>query len=193
MEEEGGGDFPLTAVQGTQIIGITQTVAAVFAVALILNVGRRPIFVWGQFFIATSTFICGLSILYGWNMLAFISVNGLGIAYQMTKGGCAWMYVSEVTVDVASGLSMAAQYGNLTLISFTFESMMNSHLKVFGTIWYFSAISFIGTVFCYWFVKETRGLTDYEKKTLYTPKGYKDEDFKETELQTCPTPTTLPT
>ena len=108
----------------------------------------------------TSTFLCGLSILYDWNTMAFISINMLVASYQMSYGAVAWLYVPEVTVDVASGLCMASQFINLTIISLTFEFMINSSLKVYGSIWYFSVITYIGTIFCYCFVKETRGLTD---------------------------------
>ena len=81
----------------------------------------------------------------------------------------AWLYVPEVTVDEASGICMAALYINLTLISLTFEFMINSALKVYGSIWYFSGLTFLGFIFCYYFVRETRGLNDIEKKLLYTP------------------------
>ena len=38
-----------------------------------------------------------------------------------------------------------------------------------GTVWYFSALNFLGLLFFLFFVKETKGLTDLEKKTLYSP------------------------
>lgn len=82
----------------------------------------------------------------------------------------AWLYVPEVCVDAGTGLAVASQFVNLTLITLTFEYMINSELEVHGTIWYFSAFSFIGFLFCLFIVKETRGLSDIEKKTLYSPK-----------------------
>ena len=48
--------------------------------------------------------------------------------------------------------------------------MINSALKVYGSIWYFSGLSFIGFIFVLCMVRETRGLTDLEKKSIYTPK-----------------------
>ena len=86
----------------------------------------------------------------------------------------AWLYIPEVTVDAASGFAAGAQFINLTVIGFTFEFMINSELKVYGSIWYFAALTFIGFLFCIFFVRETRGLTDLEKKTLYSPKGVGD-------------------
>ena len=41
-----------------------------------------------------------------------------------------------------------------------------------GTIWVYAGINFAGFIFCLIFVKETRGLTDLQKKTLYSPKNH---------------------
>jgi hypothetical protein len=60
---------------------------------------------------------------------------------------------------------------NLTVISLTFEFMINSELKVYGSIWYFAAFTFVGFLFCLIFVRETKGLTDVQKKMLYSPKS----------------------
>ena len=91
----------------------------------------------------------------------------------------AWLYVAEVTVDAASGFSAAAKFINLMIISFTFEYMLNSPLKVHGAIWYFGAMTILGFFFCLCFVRETRGLTDLEKKMLYSPKSILDEQIME--------------
>ena len=36
----------------------------------------------------------------------------------------------------------------------------------------YAGINFAGFIFCLIFVKETRGLTDLQKKTLYSPKNH---------------------
>ena len=56
------------------------------------------------------------------------------------------------------------------LVAFTFEFMINSSLNVHGTLMYYGGTTFLGFLFCLCCVRETRGLTDLEKKTLYTPK-----------------------
>ena len=68
-------------------------------------------------------------------------------------------------------MAVASQFLNLTLISLTFEFMINSAMQVHGTIWYFAGFNFLGFIFFLVVVKETRGLSDLEKKTLYSPKG----------------------
>jgi len=87
-----------------------------------------------------------------------------------------WLYVPEVTIDASTGLAVASQFINMTMVSLTFEFMINSSLEVHGTIWYYSALTFLGCFFCIIFIKETRGLTDLEKKTLYSPKNLEIEE-----------------
>lgn len=97
-------------------------------------------------------------------------INLFIASYHLSQGSVAWLYVPEVTVDAASGFAASAQFINLTLLSLTFEFMINSFLKVYGTIWYFSGFSFLGFLFCLCWIRETRGLTDIQKKALYSPK-----------------------
>ena len=82
-------------------------------------------------------------------------------------------------MDAASGFATGAQFINLMLITFTFESMINSSLRIYGTIWYFAAMTILGFLFCLCFGSETRGLTDLEKKTLYSPKSVTYEQIME--------------
>jgi len=62
--EETGGDFPLTPLQGTYVIGIANGLFACIAFAYIGKIGRKPIFIVGQFAMGVFLFLCGLSILY---------------------------------------------------------------------------------------------------------------------------------
>mmetsp|Transcript_41625 Transcript_41625/g.54827 ORF Transcript_41625/g.54827 Transcript_41625/m.54827 type:complete len:140 (+) Transcript_41625:25-444(+) len=118
-----------------------------------------------------SLFACGLGVLESWNLMAFIMIIVFISSFNSTTGAVSWLYIPEVCVDAATGLAVASQFLNLTIISFTFEFMINSELQVHGSIWYFSALNFIGFLFCLCFVKETRGLADVQKKTLYSPIG----------------------
>jgi len=102
--------------------------------------------------------------------------------YQLSTGSVAWIYIPEVCVDAATGLAAAAQFINLTIISLTFEFMINSPLKVYGSIWYFAGITTVGFFFCLFVVRETRGLSDLEKKTLYSPKRVESKPVEEVEL-----------
>ena len=124
---------------------------------------------------AASLFFCGLSTFKGWDLEAFVTLCFFIFTFNMTQGSVAWLYVPEVTVDAASGFCTCFMYFNLIILSFSFEFMINSSMKIYGTLWYFSGMTFVGFLFCIFFVRETRGLTDLEKKMLYMPKSFSDE------------------
>ena len=123
--------------------------------------------------------LCGVCVLYGYNMASFVTLCLFVASFQLSQGSVAWLYIPEVCVDAASGFAAGAQFLNLIVISFTFEFMINSPLKVYGSLWIFAAFSAIGVIYVIFFVKETKGLTDLEKKTLYTPKSSLDQEIME--------------
>ena len=47
--------------------------------------------------------------------------------------------------------------------------MINSSLKVYGTMWYFGIWNAAGFLFLLIFLRETKGLTDAQKMQLYAP------------------------
>jgi|UniRef100_A0A7S3MKI0 hypothetical protein len=89
----------------------------------------------------------------------------------MSTGAVALLYVTEVCADVASGLVSGCMFLNLTILTLTFEMKLESALDVHGTIWYYAVMNFAGFLFCLLFVRETCGLTDLQKKSLYAPKS----------------------
>ena len=118
---------------------------------------------------SVSLFICGLGVLENWNLTAFIMILFFCSSFNLGIGALQWVYIPEVSVDAATGLAVASLYVSLTIISSNFEYMINSGLQVHGTVWIFSSLNFLGFLFCLFFVKETKGLTDLQKKTLYSP------------------------
>lgn len=129
-----------------------------------------------------SMFLCGLSVYHEWFVSAFTWIIVMILSFHLLAGGLTWVYVPEVCVDTASGVGIAVQSTNLTIVAFTFDYMINSRLKVYGSLWYFAAFNFVGMLFHIFVVKETRGLTDLQKKTLYTPKDIVEAEVAETEL-----------
>lgn len=52
-------------------------------------------------------------------------------------------------------------------LSMTFEYQLQSDMGIQGNLWLFGSASLLGFFFMLIFVKESRGLTDLEKKQLY--------------------------
>ena len=125
---------------------------------------------------AVFLFICGYAAIKEENILSFVSLCAFFMSSTLSQAVINWLYIAEVTVDAASGFCVAGKAINLLIVSFSFEYMINSPLQIHGTIWYYSTVTFVGFLFCLFFVKETMGLTENEKKTLYSPKSDDDID-----------------
>ena len=96
-------------------------------------------------------------------MILFISI------YVITNGPIIWLYVSEIVSDTALGLCLFVLWSVILLLSFFTSPLMDSALHPEGVFWIFSISSFGGAVFAHFYVKETSGLSDKQKKMLYMP------------------------
>ena len=68
-------------------------------------------------------------------------------------------------------------YTNGIIIALTTEEMVNAWTPA-GTFLYYSFLNLLGFGFVHKFIKETSGLSDAEKKSLYAPKEEEAIEFK---------------
>ena len=118
---------------------------------------------------ALCMFLCGLSLVQEWYTTVFISLNLFILFFQTSQGGVTWLYAAECTVDSANGLCVSALYLNATLLSLTMEYMIFGPMGPHGTFWLFAGINFVGFIWIWIVLKETRGLTNLQKRALYAP------------------------
>ena len=85
------------------------------------------------------------------------------------------MYAAEVAVDTALGLCILALFLSLLEKAITMEFMVHSAMGPHGMFFFLGAITLIGAIFIALFIKETKGLSDLEKKSLYFPDDIKAE------------------
>ena len=87
--------------------------------------------------------------------------------YMTTTGPCAWAYAAETCTDTALSMCVFTLYWWQTLESFTTETLMNWSPE--GTFFIFGGITAVSVFFLYFFVGETKGLSEREKKEIYMP------------------------
>jgi len=105
-------------------------------------------------------------------------------AFQFSQGPIAWMYAAEVAVDTALGLCILALFLSLLEKAITMEFMVHSAMGPDGMFYFLGAITLVGAVFVAIFIKETKGLSDMEKKTLYMPADLKVTPVRQKENAT---------
>jgi len=89
------------------------------------------------------------------------------------------MYAAEVAVDTALGLCILALFLSLLEKAITMEFMVHSAMGPQGMFFLLGGITLAGAVFVWFYIKETKGLSDKEKKQLYTPKDLLEADEAE--------------
>jgi hypothetical protein len=68
------------------------------------------------------------------------------------------------------GICILVLWGGVLLLSLTTNTMMTSAMGTSGVFFMFAGIAILGGIFCFFFIRETKHLTDKEKKNLYKPK-----------------------
>ena len=108
----------------------------------------------------------GLCLQSKWYMAGFISMVLFMASFSLI-GAISFIYVGEVTVDQAAGVTMGFFCLGGIIVSFTAEYVM-LWLTVPGTFYFQSAINLIYALI--WFCSiESAGKSDKEQKLLYAP------------------------
>ena len=167
------GKFDISPRNATILLGFIVSGAAVFAMWFVKQFGRRTIIIWGHFAMSIVLALTGIfnNLQYDSWVLAMIILY-LSI-YVNTSGPIAWVYATETTIDTALGACLFVLWGTTFFVSLVSPILMgDDYLGVSNVFFLFSILSFGGSTYGFFFIKETYGLSDKEKKSLYYPKEY---------------------
>jgi hypothetical protein len=159
---------------GTIILGMDAFIFALTSIILIRSVPRKYIFVGGHFGVGVSWLLVayfnyvenGIGVILGMNLFMVFYIN--------SSGTLAWTYAAETCIDAGIGVVIMSIYVNVIYLAIICPIILEP--TVLGPSIVFlgmSALSFVGSIYCATIMKETRGLTDQEKKEIYYPKNTK--------------------
>ena len=138
------------------------------AVYLIKKLPRRTLLIYGHVIIAVCHILIGAFAASTNDLGVVISMILFMIAYVITNGPIIWLYVSEIVSDAALGFCLFVLWTFVLILSLSTNFLMESFLQPQGVFWLFGVASMCGAYFNFRFAKETHGLQDKEKKTLYS-------------------------
>ena len=93
--------------------------------------------------------------------------------YDQTSGPVAWLYAAETTSDAALGFCLLVLWGTVFVLSLVCPILMQpDSLGPSNVFFILSGISVVGAAYSFFIIKETRCLTDKDKKLLFTPQKY---------------------
>ena len=171
------GAISLTGKQGSYLVGCINWAGALISPIPLVYYGRKTLLFWGQLSMGASLCLTAIFTLLDYSIPVIICICIFIISFQFSQGPIAWMYAAEVAVDTALGLCVLALFLSLLEKAITIEFMVHSEaIGSAGMFFILGAITTLGAVFIKIFVKETKGLSDIQKKQLYMPQEFIDED-----------------
>ena len=93
-------------------------------------------------------------------------------AFEFGPGPILWLYNGEILEENAISVAVFLNWLFVMIIGLLTPSLMNSWLGSGPTFIMFGLFNVAGVAFLYFFMKETKGLTDAEVKKLYQEKAY---------------------
>ena len=128
----------------------------------------------GHFFIAIIPASVGYFAIEGNNAGILTSILAFFFVYHNSTGPVAWLYAIETTIDVAFGVCVFTLWGTSFLLTLICPILMSDiYLGPCNVFFMFSGLSVLGSIYSYIFLRESKGLSDKEKKLLFTPLKYK--------------------
>ena len=164
-----GPDAKITPRQGTYIIAAVNFVASIASIATVRAFGRRPLLIFGHVGVAVCHGLLGLFIVSGHGLAVLITMCLFMIIYQNTCEPVGQVYVTEVCSDIALGISTQVLWLVIFVESLITETLMKSSLTPQGVFFVCSCLSVVAAVWEYFYVAETKGCSEREKKSLYIP------------------------
>lgn len=165
----GANGSSISPRQGTYIIAAVNFCASFLSIWTVRVAGRRTLLLGGHFLIALCHLLIGLFIIMGqgWGVIMMTCV--FMFIYQNTCEPVGQIYVTETCSDIALGVSTQILWLVCLLESLTTESLMESSLRPEGVFILFGIFSMLAVGLEWFFVAETKGLSEREKKNIYIP------------------------
>lgn len=168
----------LAATDATIIVGSIQVVATLLATFIVDKTGRRILLLISDFFMAISTILLAVYFQLkeddpsqvtelGW--LPVLAVCLFIAMFSIGYGPIPWLMVGELFANnvkaYASPLAGVFNWLLAFLVTKIFDTLRTS-LGIAGVFWLFTGFSLLGTVFVFFLVPETKGITLSEIQRL---------------------------
>ncbi|PCH42530.1 general substrate transporter [Wolfiporia cocos MD-104 SS10] len=166
----------------TGVVGIVMFLATIPAVIWVDSLGRKPVLISGAFLMAACHIIVAIiTALFhdswsshkaaGWAACAFVWIFAIGFGYSW--GPCSWIVVAEIWPMSVRGKGISIAASSNWMNNFIVGQVTPTMLARigFGTFVFFGSFSFLGGLFIWFLVPETKGLTLEEMDDVFGSAG----------------------
>jgi len=162
------GDLPLTPVNATKINYFVSLCGTFISIFTLLYLGRKTTLIIGLSVITASLALAGGFYWMKMGLPLYICVVNLGFMFSFSMGPVTWLYFGEVLSPKGFGVVVLGLWASSIETVFVMEYLLASEIKLAGTMWYIASWNLLCLIFVIFFIKETKGLTDVQKKNLYS-------------------------
>mmetsp|Transcript_8871 Transcript_8871/g.13661 ORF Transcript_8871/g.13661 Transcript_8871/m.13661 type:complete len:157 (-) Transcript_8871:22-492(-) len=136
--------------------------------------GRRSIVWVGHILMALSHITIGIMNNHNEDTGVIIMILVFVFFYQNTSGPVAWLYAAETAIDAGMGIILFTLWITVFALTLICPIIMSpDSLGPSPVFFMFGILSLFGALYCFFVLKETKGLTDKEKKSLFLPQRYR--------------------
>ncbi|KAK4464314.1 putative hexose transport-related protein [Cladorrhinum samala] len=178
-----------TSLLATGVVGIVMLLATIPAVLWIDKVGRKPVLTIGAIGMATCHIIIAVIVAKNKDSWAEHSAAGWGavcmvwlfvVHFGYSWGPCAWIIVAEIwplsTRPYGVALGASSNWMNNFIVGQVTPDMLEG--ITYGTYILFGLLTYLGAVFVWFFVPETKRLTLEEMDVIFGSEGTAQADFE---------------
>lgn len=141
----------------TALIGIVNFVSTLGGLGLLAVSGRRTIMLYMNGLMAIILVLVGLSIKNQWTTPTIICIMSFIAVFEFSSGPITWLYMSEIMQDKAVSVATVLNWLMNLVISIITPVIASEETipYIFISV---GALTTLGTIFIFFFMKETRGL-----------------------------------
>ena len=141
------------------------------------NFGRRTLLLYGHAFMGIEHFAIAYCAYKEYNYVLVGLINVFIFTYLTTQGPVAWIYSAETVTDATLGMVIMTLWIGVTFETLTIKSL-EAAIAQPGVFSMFGCLMIVALVYTVFFIGETKGLSEAEKKEIYLPGAKYGRDLK---------------
>jgi SP family arabinose:H+ symporter-like MFS transporter len=145
------------------IVGVTNFVFTIVAMATVDKLGRKILILWGS--VGLAIFYTIVGVCFHLNIegaVVLIAVLGAIACFSATLGPVMWVLISEIFPNRVRGLATSIAVMSLWvanfILSYTFPIIKDA-LSIAATFWIYAGVCVLGVIFIKLYIPETKGKT----------------------------------
>jgi hypothetical protein len=152
------------------VIGVVGFLFSLLGAYTMIKCGRKPLLLGCQIAMGVSLVGTGILVFFNYGEGAMAAFTVFTAFLQMGSGSIAWPYRAEVALEDVALFCYSCSHMTTLVLSAAMEYIFISLIGPATTYFIFGGLTMVGAIFIGAVVRETRGLSEIEKRHLYTPK-----------------------